>query len=101
MIVEVFVAQAFPVHSLGHQFTDGVLDELGIAIIGEAIGEAANDAGSLLDFPEQLPAAVGGDRPAVKVGHNFAASVVVKRGGFRVTLCNHGASSSARHKWFW
>jgi len=39
------VAQAQPVHSLGDQFLDGMLDPVRMAVIGETARELADDAG--------------------------------------------------------
>jgi len=71
VIVEVFVAQAQSIHPLGDQFLDGMLDPLRIAVIGETRRELADDAADPLRLPEQQGPGVGGDRPAVKAGHDF------------------------------
>jgi hypothetical protein len=49
-----------------------VLDQLGIAVIGEAAGELAEDAGDLLDLSEQQGAAIGGDVAAVEGGEDLS-----------------------------
>src|SRR6185312_4992989 len=45
VIVEVLVAQGQGVDPLGDEVLQGVLDQLGVAMVGEATGELAEDAG--------------------------------------------------------
>ena len=66
MVVEVLVAQRQGVDPLCDEVFQGVLDQLGVAVVGEAGGELAEDAGGLLDLSEQQGAAVGGDVAAVE-----------------------------------
>ena len=47
---------------------------VGIAVIGEAIGELANDAGEGLGLAEQQGTAVGGDVAAVEVGEDLTGA---------------------------
>jgi hypothetical protein len=99
----------------------GVFDQLGVAMVGEATSELVDDAGELLDLVEQQRAAIGGDVPAVEGGEDLAGSeggevevddVLFSRrgrdrgptggvagpaaggfaGGGRVTLCRHRVS---------
>lgn len=53
MVVEVLVAQRQGVDPLGDQLLDGMLDEVGLAVVGEAGGELADDPGQLLGLAEQ------------------------------------------------
>jgi hypothetical protein len=53
---------------------DRVLDEVGVAMIGEAGGELADDAGEPLGLAEQECAAVGGDVAAVEVGEDLTGA---------------------------
>ena len=74
MVVEVLVAQGQGIDSLGEQLLDGVLDEVGVAVVGEAPGELADDAGEVLDLAEQECPTVGGDVAAVEVGQDLTGS---------------------------
>src|SRR5512144_2151668 len=60
MVVEVLVAQGQAVDPLGDEIGEGVLDEVGLAVVGEAGGELTDDGGELLGLAEQQGAAVGG-----------------------------------------
>ena len=53
MVVEVLVAQGQAVDPLGDEVLQRVLDQVGVTMIGEAVGELADDPGELLDLPEQ------------------------------------------------
>jgi hypothetical protein len=53
VVVEVLVAQRQGVDPLGDQLLDGVLDEAGVAVVGEAVGELADDPGESLGLAEQ------------------------------------------------
>ncbi len=101
VVVEVFIAQGQAVDPLGEQFFDGVLDEVGVAMIGEAAGELAEDAGDLLDLAEQQCPAVGGDVAAVEIGEDFSSAEhgKVEEGG--VTLCLHRAASGRCRRSLW
>ena len=91
MVVEVLVAQGQAVDPLGEQFLDGVLDEVGVAVVGEAGGELADDPGESLGLAEQQGAAVGGDVAAVEVGEDFAGAEHGKvEVGRRYTLWSSG-----------
>src|SRR5512135_1348254 len=52
VIIEVLVAQCQAVDPLGDQIPDGVLDEVGVAMVGEAGGELVKDGGELLGLAE-------------------------------------------------
>ena len=52
----------------------GVLDELGVTMIGKASGELPNDTGEFLGLAEQQAAAVGRDVAAIKRGEDFGGS---------------------------
>ena len=74
VVVEVLVSQGQGVDPLGDEFLDGVFDEVGIAVVGEAGGELSDDAGESLGLAEQQRAAVGGDVAAVEVGEDLAGA---------------------------
>ena len=74
VVVEVLVAERQGVDPRGDQVLDGVLDEVGVAVVGEAGGELTDDAGELLGLAEQRDAAVGGEVAAVEVGADVAGA---------------------------
>jgi hypothetical protein len=71
VVIEVLVAEGQGVDPLGDQIGDGVLDEVGVAMIGEAGGALVDDPSEWLGLAEQHGAAVGGDVAAVAVGADF------------------------------
>ena len=101
VVVEVLVAQGQGVDPLGEEFLDGVLDEVGVAVVGEAGGELADDAGESLGLAEQQGAAVGGDVAAVEVGEDLAGAEhgKVEVGG--ATLCRHRAALVRCRRGLW
>ena len=74
VVVEVFVAQGQGIDSLGYEMFKGVLDELGVTMIGKASGELPNDTGEFLGLAEQQAAAVGRDVAAIKIGQDLAGA---------------------------
>ena len=99
VVVEVLVAQGQAVDPLGEEVLDGVLDEVGVAVVGEAGGELADDAGEGLGLAEQQGAAVGGDGAAVEVGEDLAGAEHGKVEVGRVTLCGHRAALGQCRRW--
>lgn len=87
LVVEVFVAQAQAEEALHEEFGEGVLDEVGVAVVAEAAGERLDEVELGFDLAEEQSAAVGGDRPAVEAGHPFAGSEVVEKEFGCGTLC--------------
>ena len=87
VVVEVFVAQGQGEDPLGDQFVDGVLDQLGIAVVGEAGGESPENAGLGLHLPQQQAAGVRSDGPAVESGGDRPAAQGLEIELACVTLC--------------
>ncbi len=52
------MAEAEAVDSLGDEVEDGVLDEQGLAMIGEAAGEVLEDTGAEVHFPQEQASGV-------------------------------------------
>ena len=67
MVVEIFVAQRQSENPLGDQVADSMLDQFGVTVIGEAIGESSDDLHFRFDFPQQQGPGVGRDGPASKI----------------------------------
>ncbi len=53
MVVQVLVPQCQGIHPLGNELREGMLDELGIAEVGEAGGEITKDPGCPIELPEE------------------------------------------------
>ena len=51
-----------------------MLDEVGIAVIGEAAGELSNEVEAGFDLAEEQAAGVGGDGSAIETGDDFAGA---------------------------
>jgi hypothetical protein len=66
-----------------------MLDQVRIAMVGEAGGELPEDSGAPFDLRQQQAAAIGTDGSPVKVGQDFAADRGSKGKKLRRTLCLH------------
>ena len=71
MIVEVLVTQSQGKDSLLEQLFDRVLDQFRIAVVVETLGQAGQQPGLGLQFPEQQGTTIGRDRPAVERGRHL------------------------------
>ena len=78
MVIQVLISQHQPVHPLGNELPQCVLDQTGIPIVGEAIGELGNDPRGLVELSQQERPCIRGDRAAVKLGDHFFPMEVVK-----------------------
>ena len=92
VIVEVLVTQTQSVDPLGHEIFDGVLDQVRVAMIGEAGGELPDDARGPLRLPQQYRPGVRGDLAPVEPGHNFSFAQGLERKRLLGTLCLHQAA---------
>lgn len=88
VVVQVFVAQGQAHHPLEEEFLHSEFELLFIPMIGEAVGELADDAEPLFDLAEQQSAGVGGDHAAIEIGDDFSASVGLKQERLWVTVCH-------------
>jgi hypothetical protein len=91
VVVEVFVAQAQAEDTLAEKVAQGVFDQIGVAMVGEAACEGVEEAEGLIDFAEEQAASVGGDDAAIKGGDDLAGSEVLEIEAGGVTVCAHGA----------
>jgi len=91
VVVEVLVAEGEGVDALGDQFIHGVLNPIGVAVIGEAGRELGDDPGDPLRLSQQQSAAVRRDMPTVESSHNITPPEGVKSERLLVTLCRHQA----------
>ena len=74
VVVEILVSQGQGVDALGDELFEGMLDESWIAMVGEAGGELADDAGDFFGFLEEQGTAIGGDGAAVEVGEDLTGA---------------------------
>jgi hypothetical protein len=66
-----------------------VLDEVGIALVEEAGGQAPGQRQRRPHQAEQQPAGIGGHHPAIEGGVDPAATNGFKSKAIRVTVCAH------------
>jgi len=99
VVVEVLITQAQAEDALPEQLRKGVLDEVGVAVVGEATGELLDEVEPGFDLAEEQSARVGGDGDAVKARTDLAVAEGLKRQGGRGTLCRHGAVLGKARKW--
>jgi hypothetical protein len=64
-----------------------VIHEPRIALIVEADGQGAGEAEAMVGLAQQQRAAVGGERAAGEIGHDLAATQVLKEQRLVVTVC--------------
>ncbi len=78
MVIEILVAQCQTEHALQDQIQQRVLDLIGFAVVGEASGEAAHDAGSLLQLLQHQRSPVGSDVAPIKAPNQLSSSQVLQ-----------------------
>ena len=89
VIDQVLVAQGKPKHPLTDQAPYGVLDQIGIAVIGEAVGKPLDQPDLLIGGAEQHCPGLRGHPPAVKGRHHLPSFNRCKAKQIRATLCLH------------
>src|SRR3972149_8659922 len=97
--MEVFIPQAEAEQPLLQQIDQGMLDRLGITMVRETHGKPFDKPKAFFHLPQQNPAAVRRDPPAVKSGHTFPPADPVKSERLLGTLCFHGTVSIVKRKW--
>jgi hypothetical protein len=98
VVVEIFIAQGQAEDPLPEQLLDGMLDQLFITMVGKTLGQLANDARVLLNFSQQQPPRIGGDRSAIKAGHHLPPTKALETKRLLGTLCLHRLSPCYWHK---
>ena len=98
VVDEVLVAERDAEHPLADQGGDLVLDPLRVAGVGEAGGEAPDQADGAVRGPEQQRAGIRGDRPTVEAGDHVAALDGCKLEPRRATLRPHRGPPPHRRK---
>src|SRR5262244_1469190 len=89
VIDQVLVAQGNPKHPLTDQAPYGVLDQIGITVIGEAVGKPLDQPDLIIGGAEQHCPGFRSYLAAVKRGHHFATFDGCKAKQIRATLCLH------------
>jgi hypothetical protein len=89
------------VDALGDELVGGVLDPVGVAVVGEAAGERSYDAESHLQLAQEERSAVGGDVAAVEAGDHLAPPEGLAGEPLAATLCLHGPSPLVWHNRNW
>jgi len=87
VVVEILVSEAEAVDALFDELQEGVFDAVGIAVVGETVGEGIQEVELLLDFTQKQPASVGGDGTAVKGGENRTGTEGLEIEARGSTLC--------------
>lgn len=101
MVVEVLVAQAEAVDALGQEVAQGMGDASGIAVVGEAPGEALEEAEAALDLPQEQRPGVGGDLAPVELGQDGTRTEPLEADRRVATLCHCPGSLCLAVKPLW
>ena len=94
MVVQILVAQRQSHHSLADQAPQRVFHQQRVPIIAKARRELSQQTRPPLDLPQQQPAAVGTELPAIKTSHDLTLSHPLETQLFNATLCLFHAAAS-------
>jgi hypothetical protein len=92
VVDQVLVTQRNPEHPLTHQAPNRVFNQIGIAVIREAVGKALDQADPSIGGTEQHRSGLRGHRPAIERRYHLVPFYRCKAEQFRATLCLHRAS---------
>ena len=84
VVIEILIAQRQSENALHDEIQQRVLDLIGLAVIGEASGEAAHDSRALLQFLQSQHSAIGGDVAAIEAPDQLPPSQFLR--GFQRLL---------------
>src|SRR6202000_961165 len=101
VVVEIAIAEAESEDSLLEKFGEGVLDEFGVAVIGETVGELVEEVELGFDLPQEESTGVGGHRAAVKTGDHVPGSQGLEGQFWSVTVCHGATVSGVDSKGLW
>jgi hypothetical protein len=90
VIVQVFVPQRQPINALGDQFFQGVIDQIGVAVIGETGSELRQNSESSLDLREEQTPAIRGDLSTLEIPFDATSPKPLKLVPGTFTLCHLG-----------
>src|SRR5918995_6368189 len=94
MVVQVFIAQSEPVHSLRNHLQSGMLDAILLAAVQETLRESFQQIQPLVGLPQQQRASIGTDRAAVESGHHLPRIMSFEFEAGLSTLCHSKSRSS-------
>ena len=100
VVDQVLVAERKAKHPLPDQARDGVFDQVGCTVIGEAAGKALDQSDLPIGGAEQHRPGLRGQHPAVERRHHLAPFNGCKAKQIRATLCLHRVSPCLRVKPF-
>ena len=101
VIHQILIAEGDPEDPLTNQPRHRVLDQIGVAVIGETAGKAIDQPDVLISGTEQHRPGLRGHLATVKRGHHFPTFDGCKTKQIRATLCLHRDSPGLRDKPFW
>src|SRR5215510_140711 len=96
VILEVFVTERQSINALPYQVFNRMLNQLRIAMVGEAGGKLSDDLPLRLDLFEEEHPAIGCDRPSLELGHHLPCSAGLKLEFFISTRNIKGRSAEVR-----
>jgi len=99
VIDEVLVSQAEAEDALLEEIAEGMFEAVGMAIIGEAIGELIEEVEVFIEIAQEQGSRVGGDAAAIEIGEDLAAIEGLESDGGGNTLCHTRPFLLARGKW--
>jgi len=95
MVVEILVAAGQRQDPLRHELFHRVLDQLGSAVVREAVREAPQQPRPLRHLPQQQDARVRGDPAPVEPGHHLPPPDPLENELLFPTVCPHRAAPPA------
>src|SRR3954463_3791543 len=88
VIIDVFITERQTIDPLCQHLPDGMLDPMLLPPIEKTGGEPRQQVQALFSLPQQQTPGIGGDRPAIKAGHNLSSSTPFKPETRLDTLCH-------------
>ena len=96
VVIDVLVAERYPIHPLRNQIENAVLDELGGPVVDKTIRKLPEDPRTLLDLSKQKTTGVGGDPTSSEISHYLAIAKALKLKLLGNTLCMQESGSFLR-----
>ena len=96
VVVQVLVAQRLAMDALGHHGLDAVHATARIAPVAKAARHHCGQANGAVGLAQQQRPGIRGNRPAIELSHNLAASERFKDELSVATVCWHRLSPSIR-----
>ena len=90
VIAQILVTEGDSVHPLAHELLDAVLDQPGVAIIGEACRQPTKNSPPALHLGQQQRPTVRADPATVETGLNLPPTQALKLEAPEATVCRQG-----------